>query len=508
MPSDEDANSHFSTRNIRQGLKNRTISSGIVTIGSQAIQFTANICAIMVLARLLAPEDFGLIAMAMTVLGILGVLKDAGLSTATIQKENITHPQVSNLFWVNTILSVLIGIITVILSPLVALFYGDVRIQGIVLALSVTFIFHGLTVQHHALFSRQMRFGTLAIIDIGSLFSGLLSGILMALAGFGYWSLVALNLVPSFVCLILTWNISSWRPQRPKRNADTRPLLKFGTNVTTSHFLTTITNTLDKILIGKFLGAESTGLYARAEGLALRPMRQALFPITSVFLPALSRLQNDTERYQRAFLSAFEIIILSSYFFTGIFFSLAEPLTISLLGEQWTNAVPILRVFIVMAIFFAMNVVTYWIFTSQGRSADLLKSNIIGTVITIIAFSLGIRYGAIGVAIAYTFTSLFLTLPITFYIAGRSGPIKAIQLFKKPLKHIPILIFTYLITYHTQKLTSEFQPAAQLLIGVTLGGISAFIFSCIYPPSRAVLHNTYSKFKSIHLKTDAYRQTS
>jgi len=144
----------------------------------------------VILARLLTPHDFGLVAMVTTVTSFLRVFKDAGLSIATVQRERITHAQVSNLFWINIAVSILGTLILAASAPVIARFYHNPRLITITLLLSTTFLISGSTIQHQALLKRQMRFKALALIEVGSMAVGVLIGILMALRGYRYWSLV------------------------------------------------------------------------------------------------------------------------------------------------------------------------------------------------------------------------------------------------------------------------------------------------------------------------------
>src|SRR6202043_1586765 len=172
---------HLCTDHLLTDLKGRTISGAFVTIAAQGAQFVLSLGSIMVLARLLTPKDFGLFAMVATVMGYLAVFKDAGLSTATVQREGITHAQVSNLFWINVAMSGAIGLILAAVSPIIAWFYREPRLVPITLVLSSTFLLSGLTMQHTALLNRQMRFKAVAFIQIGSMSIGVAVGISMAL---------------------------------------------------------------------------------------------------------------------------------------------------------------------------------------------------------------------------------------------------------------------------------------------------------------------------------------
>src|SRR5436190_21053818 len=158
-PAPKDAGEdHFETGHLLTGLKGRTVSSGVVTMLAQVAQFGLNLLSIMVLARLLSPPDFGLVAMVATVMGFLRIFNEAGLSTATVQRDGITHAQVSNLFWMNVAVGGLMSLIVAACSPLIAWFYREPRLVSITLALSITFLLSGSAVQHWALLTRQMRF--------------------------------------------------------------------------------------------------------------------------------------------------------------------------------------------------------------------------------------------------------------------------------------------------------------------------------------------------------------
>ena len=181
---------HFVTAHLLTDLRRRTVSSGFVTAVAQGVQFALTLVSTVILARLLTPRDFGLVAMSWTIIGFSQVFKEAGLSTATVQREGITHAQVSNLFWINVVLSGLISLLVAAAAPAVAWFYREPLLVEVTLALSITILLAGLAVQHMALLNRQMRFKAIALIQVGSVLAGVLVGVGMAWLNYGYWSLV------------------------------------------------------------------------------------------------------------------------------------------------------------------------------------------------------------------------------------------------------------------------------------------------------------------------------
>ncbi len=265
---------HLSTDHLLDDLKGRTVSGAFVTAVAQGLQLVLSLASVIVLARLLSPRDFGLFAMVATVVGYLRVFKDAGLSTATVQREGITQAQVSNLFWINVGISGAITIVLAACSPLVAWFYREPRLVGITLVLSATFILNGLAVQHTALLNRQMRFMALGVIQVGSTLIGVALAITMALLKFDYWSLVISNLVTVLLASLFTWMAIPWRPHAPSRRSETRSLVSFGANMATGGLIYSLARGADVMLIGRYGGAIPLGFYSRAGALLTRPMDQ------------------------------------------------------------------------------------------------------------------------------------------------------------------------------------------------------------------------------------------
>jgi O-antigen/teichoic acid export membrane protein len=477
---------HFRTDHLLPNLKGHTISSGAVTMSAQGAKFFLNLVSTMILARLLTPRDFGLVAMVTTVTGFLGVFKDAGLSIATVQRERITHAQVSNLFWVNVAVSALSSLIVAAAAPVIARFYHNPRLIGVTLLLSATFVISGSTVQHQALLKRQMRFKALALIEVGSMVVGVFVGVLMAALGYGYWSLVWSSLSMEIAGLLLTWWASRWRPQLPTRRSGIGPLLSFGAYRTAGDFLTSLARGSDILLIGRFYGAVSVGLYSRASILLIRPLEQFLSPINAVFVPALSRLQSQPERYRSTFLRVYEAIALTGFFFAGLLLALARPLTLVLLGPKWEQAAVIFGGFTVAALCIPLANASTWLFTSQGRGRDMLIAQSINSCAMVFSFVAGLPYGPVGVAIAFSVSSLVIRVPILYFMVGRRGPVRTSDLWGVFFRHLPIWIVVFFATWLTLVLVVSLSPLAQLLACAPVGVIVGVALICSFRPQRQV----------------------
>jgi len=200
-------------------LRGRSVRGGAVTLSSQGAKFLLTLVSMAILARMLAPEDFGLIAMATVVIGFTSVFKDMGFSMATVQSPDIRHAQASTLYWLNVAASVVITIVTAAVAPLLAWFYKEPRVTAVTVALAATILFGGLGIQHQALLRRQMRFGALAFAEVASLVLATLAAVASALAGFGYWSLVVLNVAREIANTAAVWILCGWRPGSPASRA-------------------------------------------------------------------------------------------------------------------------------------------------------------------------------------------------------------------------------------------------------------------------------------------------
>jgi O-antigen/teichoic acid export membrane protein len=477
---------HLCTDHLLGDLKGRTISSAFVTIAAQGAQFVLNLGSIMALARLLTPKDFGLFAMVTTVMGFLRVFKDAGLSTATIQREGITHAQVSNLFWINVVLSGAMSVILAISSPVIAWFYREPRLVGITLILSSTFLLSGLTVQHTALLNRQMRFIATAVIQVGSMLVGVVVGIVMAWLNSSYWALVWGNFATVAASVVLTWIAIPWRPQAPLGGSGTRSLIGFGANLTTGGFLWSFARGADAILIGRFCGPDSVGLYTRAGALLHRPMEQFLSPLHSVFVPALSRIQTQPERYRRAFLRVYEAMALVGCLSTGLLFALARPLTLVVLGAKWEQTAAIFAGLTIAAFCLPLGTASTWLFISQGRGRDWLFSSVLGSTIMVVSFVVGLPFGPVGVAIGYSTFSLFLGMPVLYYFAGRAGPVSAADLWRGIFRFVPLWIVVCGATWVLRILLVNYPPFLQLVVCAPVGLLAGAILIYLVPSMRRV----------------------
>ena len=470
------------TDHLKADLKGRSIRGGALTLTAQGAKFILQLVSTVVLARLLTPEDFGLVAMVTAITGVAALFADAGLSQATIQREEISHNQISTLFWINVAISLMLVLVAAALAPALAWFYAEPRLIGITLAAAGTFLFSGLMVQYDALLKRQMRYTSLAIRDVACWAVGVSVAMVMAWRGAGYWALVALPLTISLMQMILSWFMVSWRPGLPRRSAEVRSMLHFGGNLTASNFISYLGRNADNVLIGWFWGAGALGLYSRAYSLLMLPLRQLNAPVAAVAIPAFCRIQDDPERFARYYLRTINMIMWMSAPLIGFLFVAAEPVILLTLGDHWRESAAVFQILAICALTQPLYNTTGWLFVSRGRTDRLLKLALIICPAVLGAFVIGLPFGIRGVAVSYSLVLLAI-LPWTFQFTFRGTHLTLKRFGRVLLCPVSLcLAAAFFATLAVHVIAPE-GNLSQLLV-IALGFAVVYSFSLLIPPVR------------------------
>ena len=477
---DKKYSSIFSTEQLKGNMKHRVIHSGMITSATQAILFILGLATTVILSRMLIPEHFGLIGMVTALTVLIERFQDIGLGDAIIQKKEITHEQISTLFWINLSICILFSIVVVLSSKIVAWFYNDQRLIWITIAFASNFVCTGLSIQHQAIIRRGMRFKQQASIKIISASFSLVVGIVLAWLEYGYWALVWKELARSFLSTVLAWSFCPWRPGLPVRNAGVGSLLKFGGGITGYNMLFYFTNNLDSILLGKYFGAIPVGLYSRARQLTAIPLTQLLEPMKNVSLPALSTLQDDTIKYSNYYvkmLAVLTFIYMPLIVYIGVY---AYQIVYIALGSQWMDAVPIFRLFAISL--FASPIVTMYgmILLSLGRIRRYFYWGLFTSLSTIIAFILSIRWGVLGIAASWSISTA-INLIFSFFFVFKNSPVTMVSTLNNIYRPTTASIAMGIILLLTYQYVLSFNIVLQILISSILGCGVYVIVWLIFP---------------------------
>lgn len=390
-----------SKNDVVTGIKWTSVSN----FGRRILSLLVNI----ILARLLLPEDFGLVAMAAVVLGFIDIFKDLGTGAALIQRKDVSDELFSSIFWFNVGFGVLATGVTIACAPLVAAFYKEPRVTPVLMAMSVSFLLSALTIVHNGLMQRQMRFVALAKIEVAAAAVSYTIGIGAALLGQGVWSLVYQVVSNSAVFLVLIWFTSSWRPRFTFHWGEVRQVMSYSLNLAVFNVFFYFAQNVDNFLIGRYLGSEALGYYDLAYKLMTFPMQAISAVFGKVMLPFYARAQEDLPRFRAAFLRSAEAIAFVTFPLMLGLMATRAPFVLSVFGPRWTPVITLLALFAPVAALRSISTTTGSIFMAMGRADLQLRWGVFTNLFVIAGLVIGLQWGIMGVAAGFTITTLLLS---------------------------------------------------------------------------------------------------
>jgi PST family polysaccharide transporter len=406
-------------------LKSRSLRGGAITFTAQIVRFAMQMAATVILARLLSPEAFGLIAMIAALMAILDLFKEFGLSAATIQRPEISQQQLSALFWTNAAIGAVIATTLYFVAPAIARFYGHSELTEITRWLALGFFISALTVQHWALLRRRMNFSAIAILETGSDAAALAIAVVLAWYGFGFWSLVVQRIVSLSLSLIGSLIVARWAPGLPRGATDMPSLLSYGASVTGYNLVTVAARSVDQVIVGSLWGAATLGLYERAAKLLLVPLNNLNNPLYAVAMPTFSRLVDEPVAYRQMFLAMIQRFAMVTMVPAVLIAVTADWVTVLLFGPNWIAAAPFAACFALSAAFLPVSTALGLLYLTQNRPREMLRAGMLDALLTIALMGIGIPFGAVGLALAQAVGGLFIRLPLALYLSGKKGPVSS-----------------------------------------------------------------------------------
>jgi O-antigen/teichoic acid export membrane protein len=380
-------------------LAQRALGGAAATLLWQGARMVLLLVSLVVLARLLAPEDYGLLAMVTSLTGIGELLRDFGLSMASLQSKTLSAGERSNLFWLNTAIGAGLTVATFLASWPIAHLYGDDRLVAITQVLSVTFLVNGVATQFKAQINRDLRFVALGVTEVVPQAVGLVAAIAVAVVVHSYWALAVQALVVAVLGALLCGVLAHWRPGRYRRAVPVARFVRFAGALVGTQSLSYVSKNVDSVLLGILVGPAQLGAYNRAYQIVVLPLNQLAAPLSRVAIPVLSQLQDTFQGLKRYLTTAqFATVTIGSICY-GAVVGFGRPLVRVTLGTGWLEVVPILQILAVSGVFRALGQVSYWLFVSLGETGKQLRLYLVGQPVIIAAIAVGAVWGEIGVAV-------------------------------------------------------------------------------------------------------------
>lgn len=476
--SDEAAQQGGTPRMKQSDLKKKVVSGSAWTlfanVSSQAISFLVTV----VLARLLTPGDFGVVAISAVFIGVITLFQDVGMGAAIIQRKDIDDDYLSTSFSVSIIAGALLAALVATVSPFVASFYREAILRDILLVSSLGFLLSPLTSIHTSILSKKLEFKKVALLTLAThAVSGTIS-IGMALSGYGLWSMVLGKIISQPILIPVVWHVVKWRPRPKIIRRCFSDLFGFSSHLLGFNLLNFFARNLDNLIIGKYLGAQTLGYYSVSYNLMLKPLQLISWSVGKVLFPVFSSIQDDPEQTRAVYLKIIRSISLITFpMMTGLFM-VAEEFILSVYGETWRPAILPLKLLCAVGGIQSIGTTSGVIFNSQGRSDLTLKIGAVSATGIVVGFIIGIQWGLMGLITAYIAASLPVFFLGQFYanrlIGLGMGSIFAALLPAAACSGFMVLV---LVAFRYLSVSFRFEVATALVILILAGAASYVIFA-------------------------------
>ncbi len=420
---------YFEDHKADSTLGRRSLRGGAITIAARAVNGLIQVGSVFILARLLTPEDYGLVAMVTAMIGFAPVLVDFGSRDAIVQRERITEGEVSALFWIAIGVGCTFAALVTAGGPLIASFYGEPRLTGIAFVSSLSFIASALISQHQALLRRAVRFRELAVVDVVANVLSAATAIAMAYSGFRYWALVVRPVAMYSFMAIGAWCYCRWVPVRPTFTPGVKEMIKFGVNLTGFSMTDFAAKNGDRVAVGRTLGAGALGFYQNAMFVYDNLLDVLVLPLHQVAVATLSKLQGDVAELKKSWAKALATVAFYAMPAFGILAVTSRDVIVILLGPKWIPAGALLSILALRGIPHSVERTLGWLHVAAGRTDRWFRWGIGATAAQLAVLLVAIRFGMAGVVWAYVGFMYIVFIPALAY-AGRPLGVRAADIVR------------------------------------------------------------------------------
>jgi len=444
----------------------------------------------VILARLLLPEDFGLLGMALVFTGLVAIFNDMGIGSAIVQKQDVNQKDLSSIFWFNLLIGALAMLILILAAPLIARFYGQNSLTSIISVMSVSFLFTSLSMVQNSLLLKELRFKKLTLLELTSTISASLLGISMAFLGYGVWSLVVQNVSMTFIYAALVWITEHWTPKLHFNWKDIKTIIGFSANLSGFSLLNYFSRNADYLLIGKFLGATALGYYTLAYTMMLFPLSNISSVLSKVMFSALSQIQHDNSKFKLFYLKSTKYIAFVSFPMMLGLFAIADEFVLVVFGTKWVPVIFLIKVLSIIGLMQSIGTTVGSIYLAKGRTDWMFRWGIFASIVAVGAIAIGLRWGINGVAVCYAIATLLLTYP-NFAIPFRLIDLRFTDLVLNLKKEIATSLIMFVIVMVIVTIQRYYLLSSGIiLVSGILIGVMSYLVAVI-----ALNNSTYKELK-------------
>lgn len=392
-------------------LKSQVVSGISWVAFSNVLKQIIQIVSLVIFARLLSPDEFGIYAILMIFVVFFGMFADMGISQAIVHIKEPSSNLLSSIFYFNVFISILIFIIIYQIANLISIFFEKPAIEELLQLISLSFIIISFGLVQKAMFEKQMRFKVISIIEIFAVFISAGIGILLAYNGYGVYSLIAQTLVSGIVTVSMFWIMSNWYPKFYFSFLELKKVFTYSINLTGFFVINYFARNADNILIGKFLSSANLGVYSLAYKIMLYPLQNITHVIIRVLFPAFSHMQDDLEKLKKSYLKAlFAIALITFPIMTGLI-AISDVFVDVLFGSKWSGISLILIILAPVGMIQSIVSTVGSLYMALGNTNTMFKIGSANALVTVLSFTIGIWFGIEGVALSYAVANLIMLYP-------------------------------------------------------------------------------------------------
>jgi len=448
----------------------------------------------IVLARLLTKDDFGVVGYALAILGFLDVVKDLGISASIIYYKDKQVAETA--FWLSLGTGITLYALVWILAPLISLYFNDPRAQDVTRVLALSFPLNALGSTHEALLIRDLQFGKKFIPDISRAVTKGIISISLAFLGFGPWSLIYSQLIGVFISVIVLWMLVPWRPSLTFDTSAARALLIFGLPIVGMNVISAFALNVDYLLVGRYLGSESLGIYTLAFRIPELTILQFCVIVAQVIFPVFNKMREDVDALKVGFLETARYVALITVPIGLGMAVLAEPFILAFFGEKWLDSVPVMRAIAIYSLLISLGYNAGDVYKAQGRPGMLTKISILHIFLLIPGLLWAVLLPASVVMVGWVQASVaFLISLVYLLVAVKMLDLSLMELVNSLKSPIMPGIGLTAAVIGVLNLTSGSSPWVQLAAGIPVGALA--YFGILFLLERPLVNNTMHLVRAV-----------